>query len=608
MTEAVSPGRLPAAAAAPAGSADRGDQVDEAWALSYLDAARALALGRELAASGDAHAAWGWLHVGLGEARMGTTAAAQDANARAGALFRSSGDARGLALADEVQAIVLRRQGDVEGSRHLQHAIDARTGIRYTAHDRFLAHNSRAITHKLLGRTDEALRHFYAASEAAQDTGWPGPRITALCNLGGYHHDLFNLEDARALSEQALREARAAGAMGVAALTAANLIVIHHAAGQLEQARALTCFLLEHAHALPADTAQRHALPLALGHLAAGELTEAQRHLDQAAAGLTADGEAIPFWAWLQARVALDGGDAQRACDVVTKALAPDAPAARSGQPFDLMELHKAGAAAHEALGEHARALSLLRQAHALYERLVGRSARARYAALLATHEVATAQRERDRALDSRRTVEVDHRRLADLNQALQAKMAETELLHAKLKEQAVRDPLTGLHNRRYLFEVAPGLLELSRRQNSSLCVVLLDLDNFKLLNDTYGHTAGDAVLLNFSALLSQMFRRSDVICRHGGEEFVAVMPDIDADGAEAMLHRLLAACQAEEAQVGRRRVPGCSFSAGLAIFPAQGHTLEQLLSRADKALYSAKRGGRARIERAPPTGFNTFI
>jgi diguanylate cyclase (GGDEF)-like protein len=103
------------------------------------------------------------------------------------------------------------------------------------------------------------------------------------------------------------------------------------------------------------------------------------------------------------------------------------------------------------------------------------------------------------------------------------------------------------------------------------------------------------------------MFRRSDVVCRHGGEEFVAVMPDIDGAGAETMLGRLLEAYQAQPQEVGRRRLPSCSFSAGIALFPRHGHTLEQLLSRADRALYSAKHQGRARIEQAPATGFSTF-
>ena len=210
-------------------------------------------------------------------------------------------------------------------------------------------------------------------------------------------------------------------------------------------------------------------------------------------------------------------------------------------------------------------------------------------------------------AIVSRRTAEQDRQETAELNAALQAQIAETEMLHGKLREQALRDPLTGLHNRRYLFEMAPALLELARRQGKTLSVVLLDLDHFKLLNDTYGHQAGDLVLQRFSGLLMQMLRRSDIVCRYGGEEFVAVMPDIDAQGTESMLNRLLLAFQAHGTEKGRRRLPGGSFSAGIAMFPRYGTTLEQLLSRADRGLYAAKNHGRARIELAPRTGFGAL-
>jgi diguanylate cyclase (GGDEF)-like protein len=185
--------------------------------------------------------------------------------------------------------------------------------------------------------------------------------------------------------------------------------------------------------------------------------------------------------------------------------------------------------------------------------------------------------------------------------------VAETERLHQALREQALRDPLTGLHNRRYLFEAGPGLLERAHRNQCIACVALLDLDHFKLLNDTYGHQAGDQVLKRFAALLRETLRKSDILCRYGGEEFVAVMPDIDGEHAHAVLERLLQALQQLPPEPGRRRVPNGSFSAGVAMFPRHGTTLEKLLLRADKALYVAKRQGRARIEQVPATGFSTL-
>jgi diguanylate cyclase (GGDEF)-like protein len=114
-------------------------------------------------------------------------------------------------------------------------------------------------------------------------------------------------------------------------------------------------------------------------------------------------------------------------------------------------------------------------------------------------------------------------------------------------------------------------------------------------------------VLQRFGSLLAQALRRSDVVCRHGGEEFVALMPEIDGDGAQAMLARLLEAYEDDPPEPGRRRLPRCTFSAGIALFPRHGGTLEQLLSRADRALYRAKQRGRSRIEQVPASRFSTL-
>lgn len=592
---------------------DHAALLARAWQLSYLDPPAARGVGRQLAASGRGLAqAEGWLHVALAEVRVGDPVAAQRALAQARDAYQQAvtdpaARARGLALCDEVHAIELRRGGDCVAAAALQAELDSRGGFERDAMHSFISHNSRAITSKLLGQADAALRHFYAASDAAARTGWAGPRVTALANLGGYQHDLYNLQDACRLSEQALAAAREVGATQATVTTAANLTAIYYAAGDMPAARAMAQFLIDHRDQWPPATLWRYAVPLALGHLAVGEVDAAYRYLESGPVGGIGDGDGMTVWAWLMARCLLARNDAQGARAVAEKTLEQRRNQHLTDPPYDLMELHRALADACESAGDAVAALAYLRQAQALYEQLVGRSARARYVAMEVSHELTRAQAERDLAVDARRSVENDHRRLAELNAALQAQMLETERLHARLSEQALRDPLTALHNRRYLFEMAPGLLELARRQTKPLCVVLIDLDHFKLLNDTYGHAAGDAVLQRFSTLLAHMLRRSDVVVRYGGEEFVAVMPDIDAEGAQAMLARLLEAFQDQQVELGRRRLPRGSFSAGVALYPRHGSTLEQLLSRADRGLYSAKNHGRARIEMAPRTGFGTL-
>jgi diguanylate cyclase (GGDEF)-like protein len=313
------------------------------------------------------------------------------------------------------------------------------------------------------------------------------------------------------------------------------------------------------------------------------------------------------FWTWLQARVMLERGEAEAAAQQAAQTLASIEGGQRIAQPYDLMQLYRAAADAHERTGDLAAALRFTRQSQAQYEELVGRSARARFIALEVAHEMDAARQAVDAARQSQRSAEDDRERLAELNRQLRTQMAATEALQQQLREQALRDPLTGLHNRRYLFEVAPRLIDLTQRRGESLCVVLLDLDRFKLLNDNFGHDAGDALLKAFAHLLEQSLRRTDVVCRHGGEEFVVVMPDITLGGAQAMLERLLAAYQQMRVSTPRHALPSSSFSAGIAVCPAHGTTLDALLSKADRALYQAKERGRARVELAQSTGWQTL-
>ena len=587
------------------GNAERAHSlIRAAWEQCHLDPLVGRDLGHEVVLAGGPETPTGWLHVALGEVREGDAQRANEALEQARAGFAAIGDETGRAWCDEVQAIGLRRSGDCAAAARLQAELDSRQGVQRDAMYNFVAHNSRAITAKLMGDVDGALRHFYAASDAATLTGMAGPRITALSNLGGYHQDLYNLEDARVLSEQALAAAREAGARAALTMAATNLVITYTAAGEPRQARAMVEFVNTYPDELLPEVQSRYALPLALGYLAVGETDEAQRLLAVGPVAAVADEDGRALWGWIQARCLIAQGNALEARRVAEQTLQQQRP---SDQPYELMELHKALADACEQTGDHAAALRCMRQVHERYVLLVGQSARARYIALQVNHQLAAAQRERDLVVDSRQSADNNRHRLTELNLELQAQIAETDMLHAKLREQALIDPLTGLHNRRYLFEVAPGLLDLARRQGKPLCVVLIDLDHFKLLNETYGHQAGDLMLERFSKLLSQMMRRSDVVCRHGGEEFVALMPDIDTTGAHMMLTRLLESLQSLPAETGRRRPPNGSFSAGIALYPRHGHTVEQLLQRADRALYTAKNGGRARIELVPPTGFGAL-
>ena len=417
----------------------------EAWRQCYLDPARARAVGHELVELGATDI--GWFHIALAEIRIGSEDAAMTALARSREAFTVSRDRCGLALCDELQAIHLRHTQDLAGSHALQRDIDGRAALDYTPVQQFIAQNSRALTAKLLGQTEEALRRFYAALDAARRSELAGPQVTALGNLGGYHQALFNRQDARLLCEQALETAQRIGARQAVGTALANLIMIQHGEGEpgqaMDTARSLEAMLPQ----LAPTTVGRFTTFIALACFGAGDIDGAQQRLDLAAASSVADGDGISRWAWLTARCHLARGDASAARRTAVDTLASQRPS----PPYDIVELHRVAADACEVLGDVAAALAYTRSAHAHYESMVGHSARARYIALQVGHELVHARQERDDA-------ELNLRRMAELNRALQAKIAETELLHAQLREQALRDPLTGLHNRRYLFEVGPGL------------------------------------------------------------------------------------------------------------------------------------------------------
>jgi two-component system cell cycle response regulator len=159
-------------------------------------------------------------------------------------------------------------------------------------------------------------------------------------------------------------------------------------------------------------------------------------------------------------------------------------------------------------------------------------------------------------------------------------------------------DPLTGLYNRRHLD------LELARRRSDAvrhgdpLCLLLLDLDHFKEINDTYGHPAGDLVIRAFADLLRAELRAGDVAGRWGGEEFMVILPRTDLDGAVEVGERIRSAAAAEPI-AGEGAQITVTVSGGCALGP--GASPEAMLRVADACLYQAKLSGRNRIEAAPP-------
>jgi len=179
--------------------------------------------------------------------------------------------------------------------------------------------------------------------------------------------------------------------------------------------------------------------------------------------------------------------------------------------------------------------------------------------------------------------------------QALQQQLAEIQVLQAKLKEQAVHDALTGLFNRRYLDTIVPHELARCARDRAPLCLMMMDIDHFKQVNDTYGHQGGDEVLKALAQLLTDSVRASDVACRYGGEEFLLVLPNMPVENALLRAEQWRASFAALAVEFAGACIES-TVSIGIACFPDDGCDPAVLIRCADLALYRAKALGRNQV------------
>jgi diguanylate cyclase (GGDEF)-like protein len=183
------------------------------------------------------------------------------------------------------------------------------------------------------------------------------------------------------------------------------------------------------------------------------------------------------------------------------------------------------------------------------------------------------------------------------LEDAVAKRTEDLQVLNKKLKELATRDSLTGILNRGSFFETAQHLLILSQRQKSPASFLLVDLDNFKRVNDTYGHFVGDKVLIHFTQTIQKSLRKSDLIGRVGGEEFAIFLPDTGNDDAFQLAEKLRKIISHSVLEVDGK-VVAYTVSLGVESSEPKDHLIDELFKRADLKLYGAKDKGRDRVEK----------
>lgn len=181
---------------------------------------------------------------------------------------------------------------------------------------------------------------------------------------------------------------------------------------------------------------------------------------------------------------------------------------------------------------------------------------------------------------------------LREANRSMLQQIREITILQEQLREQALRDPVTGLYNRRFLSESLPREIARAQRERTQVGAIMMDLDHFKAINDAYGHINGDKALMALAQLLQSRSRPSDIACRFGGEEFCLVMPGASLGAVAERAEELRAAFENIETRVGQASFR-VTISLGAAIFPFHADSADDLLAHADTALYQAKRAGR---------------
>ncbi len=577
----------------------------KAWRLLYGDSQRcsaaaeralALALQRgDLAAQGRAR-----LTTGFHMIWYDTPQRARVEIDEAQRCFAAIGDAAGRLLAEVGQARCAWRQGDYRLA--LQRVLPLRDeGLRVLRHDeRGMLLNTIAGCYSELGQSQQAFAYMYQALRETSAAKSHGFDVVLYCNLaheliqlGDYHQALSYLQEGLQRIER-LNNARLFSMLSInRVICLTNLERAGEALPDVQR-------LLQ----LPADAQGRgvmnaHFETLALAALRAGDtaLGEDLVQRAQRAPGVQSVPDEQASLRVAHAELMMARGQFGEAVAALSQSLPEMSAGDAEGPGLRVRCLfYQTLAEAHERLDQPTQALAALRQWQALHTQRALLASGARYQAAALQTELLQMRQALDAIDARRRSTERARAELETANQHLKAKIAEVEALQQALRQQATRDFLTGLFNRRHLGNVLPSMMAMAQRDRQPLSVVIIDLDHFKTVNDALGHAEGDRMLGEFGRLLDAQRRKSDVACRYGGEEFCLLMPRTQAQAAR---RKALALLKQWASHCGTlvKSLPGAhTFSAGIADSTDVTGDAPALLKAADDALLRAKRGGRNRV------------
>ncbi|HUL64029.1 MAG TPA: diguanylate cyclase [Burkholderiaceae bacterium] len=578
-------------------------QARAAWRMQYHDSRQSLVLAeqacvRALATADLSAEGWARLTRGVHLLRYGPRTEAQAELARAQACFEALTETAGTILTRAWVARSLLLDG--RSSEALDVLLPLREpGLRLLKEEeRGMLLNNIAGCHSTLGQSAQAFAYMYQAlreTSAARNRGFD---VVLYNNIGFELSQLGDSPEGLRYLDQGIERCKQVANPRLLATLLGNRIACLIELGRPSDALADVDRLL----AMPADPSGRGHLSarfetMAIVALRAGEMALGAELVARAKEQLAESGtpdERIEL-AVATAELLRSRGDLQGAASVLEQAIpytsGPDAPGPRTP-----CLLYRTLADVSEQMGRADAALAHLRSWQRLHEDRVQRASHARFQAAALQTELLRLRHERDEIDARRRSSERAKQGLEAMNRQLSQKVKEVESLQAALRDQAVRDFLTGLFNRRYLNEVLPSMLALAERNNEPLGVAIIDFDHFKAVNDEHGHAAGDALLAGFGRLLAERLRKSDVACRYGGEEFCLLMPHTDAASARRKLGSLQEAWRQQRFKFDSGTVSACTFSAGIADSQQVPGSLDALLRAADSAGLEAKRLGRNRL------------
>ena len=586
-------------------------QARRAWTLLHADSAQGMALAAKLLARPQAHPAAqarALLVLGYSRLYLAKPSEAVDSLERAAAACAACGDRPGEIMALAGMARAWWRQGRLHEAHERLLSL-REEGLRVLGPDqRCVLLNFLAGSHSTAGDAALAFAHMREALREARRAREPAFEVPQHCNLA---HELLQFGDFESALQQVDDGLERCADLANPRLLSALLINRVIALTELGRA-AETLAAVRQVQAIPTDLQGRgsnatHFETLAIAALRAGEL-ELARQLIRAAEAAHHEPLADEQHELAQARalLALAEGDAGRALatmlplqdrllDLDSTLQASDGLTLRvhSSSLLCLSELQ-------DRTGCCADALHSLRQWQRLESRRQAVASRARYELLALETELTRLRRQIDQQEQRRLRDEQAQAELRAINEQLSRQIEEVERLRAALQDQATRDALTGLFNRRHLNDSLPTLHAMARREGRPLAVVLIDLDHFKAVNDRLGHQAGDHVLSAFAAFLQGGCRQSDVVCRYGGEEFCVLMSDTAADAACRKTEQLLERWTAQVLMHDGRAITGLGFTAGVSDSLAEADDPATLLRRADGALLDGKRRGRRQVRQAP--------